>query len=566
MADFKKILQEEVKKAVLDIYQVNLEPNIEHPGQSGHGDYSSNVALLLAKDLKLPPVKIAEEVSQMIKKRKLSVLRSLEVVAPGFLNFWLSDDVLIQEVAEILKSKDKYGSSSSGKGRKLVVEYSSPNIAKRFGVGHLRSTVIGQALFNLYSFLGYQTIGDNHLGDWGTQFGILLFQITDKKLPLKKLTIEKLEELYVEFHENSADQPQMMEEARAWFKKLEDRDQEARRIWQAVVKLSVAEFDRIYDILGIKIDHSYGESSYEEEMKEVIKEVRNKGLSRKSQGAEIVEFPNIPPALLLKSDGATTYFTRDLATIRFRLGEWGPQKIIYEVGADQKLHFQQVFAAAKMLGWDKNREFVHVAHGLIRFPEGKMSTRRGKTIKLEDILTEAVKQAKVVVAKSANSKGLSPKQKEEVAQALGIGAVKYFDLSHQPQTDIIFDWEKMFLLEGNSGPYLQYTYARSNSVVVKGKDFKTISHAKLGQEELPLFRYLYRFPEVVTDAAINYSPNFLCNYLFELAQLFNSFYAATPILKAEGELRNLRLALTAATAQTLKNGLTLLGISTPGRL
>ncbi|KKW24815.1 MAG: Arginine-tRNA ligase [candidate division Kazan bacterium GW2011_GWC1_52_13] len=412
MADFKKILQEEVKKAVLDIYQVNLEPNIEHPGQSGHGDYSSNVALLLAKDLKLPPVKIAEEVSQMIKKRKLSVLRSLEVVAPGFLNFWLSDDVLIQEVAEILKSKDKYGSSSSGKGRKLVVEYSSPNIAKRFGVGHLRSTVIGQALFNLYSFLGYQTIGDNHLGDWGTQFGILLFQITDKKLPLKKLTIEKLEELYVEFHENSADQPQMMEEARSWFKKLEDRDQEARRIWQAVVKLSVAEFDRIYDILGIKIDHSYGESSYEEEMKEVIKEVRNKGLSRKSQGAEIVEFPNIPPALLLKSDGATTYFTRDLATIRFRLGEWGPQKIIYEVGADQKLHFQQVFAAAKMLGWDKNREFVHVAHGLIRFPEGKMSTRRGKTIKLEDILTEAVKRAKVVVAKSANSKGLSPKQKE----------------------------------------------------------------------------------------------------------------------------------------------------------
>ena len=566
MADFKKILQEEVKKAVLDIYQVNLEPNIEHPGQSGHGDYSSNVALLLAKDLKLPPVKIAEEVSQMIKKRKLSVLRSLEVVAPGFLNFWLSDDVLIQEVAEILKSKDKYGSSSSGKGRKLVVEYSSPNIAKRFGVGHLRSTVIGQALFNLYSFLGYQTIGDNHLGDWGTQFGILLFQITDKKLPLKKLTIEKLEELYVEFHENSADQPQMMEEARSWFKKLEDRDQEARRIWQAVVKLSVAEFDRIYDILGIKIDHSYGESSYEEEMKEVIKEVRNKGLSRKSQGAEIVEFPNIPPALLLKSDGATTYFTRDLATIRFRLGEWGPQKIIYEVGADQKLHFQQVFAAAKMLGWDKNREFVHVAHGLIRFPEGKMSTRRGKTIKLEDILTEAVKQAKVVVAKSANSKGLSPKQKEEVAQALGIGAVKYFDLSHQPQTDIIFDWEKMFLLEGNSGPYLQYTYARSNSVVIKGKDFQTTSHAKLGQEELPLFRYLYRFPEVVTDSAINYSPNLLCNYLFELAQLFNSFYAATPILKAEGELRNLRLALTAATAQTLKNGLTLLGISTPGRL
>jgi len=566
MADFKRILQEEVKKAVSTLYQVNIEPNVEHPGQSEHGDYSTNAALLLAKDLKIPPLKIAEDVSQTIQKINLPILRSLEVVSPGFLNFWLSDDALLREVTEILKNKQMYGSSSVGKGQKVVVEYSSPNIAKRFGVGHLRSTVIGQALYNLYSFLGYQTIGDNHLGDWGTQFGILLSQITDKKLPIKNLTIEKLEELYVQFHQDSADQPQMMGEARAWFKKLEDQDQEARRIWQAVVELSIAEFNRVYNLLGIKIDHSYGESFYEKGMKEVIKEVREKGLSRKSQGAEIMEFPGLPPALLLKSDGATTYFTRDLATIRFRLKEWDPEKVIYEVGADQKLHFQQVFAAAKILGWDKDRQFIHVAHGLIRFPEGKMSTRRGKTIRLEEILDEAFKRAKVIVAKSANFKGLSVKQKEEVAQALGIGAVKYFDLSHQPQTDIVFDWEKMFLLEGNSGPYLQYAYARANSVVAKGKVFKPVSHVKLCQEELPLLRYLYRFPEVVEDAANNYSPNLLCNYLFELAQIFNSFYAVTPILKSEGDLRSLRLSLASATAQTLKNGLTLLGITTPDRL
>ena len=260
---------------------------------------------------------------------------------------------------------------------------------------------------------------------------------------------------------------------------------------------------------------------------------------------------------MVKSDGATTYFTRDLATIKYRLETWKPQIIIYEVGADQKLHFQQVFEAVRRLGWGEGVELVHVAHGLIRFAAGKLSTRRGQTVKLEEVLDEAIARAEKLVGK-----------REAVTKAVGIGAVKYFDLSHQPQTDIIFDWEKMFLLEGNSAPYLQYTYARASSVLRKaGVSQLTVDsrQSAVGEEELPILRYIYRFPEIVEDAAKSYSPNLLCNYLFDLAQRFNRFYAAVPIIRAK-ENRDLRLALTSATAQVLKNGLTLLGIATPERL
>ncbi|MEX0887970.1 MAG: arginine--tRNA ligase [Patescibacteria group bacterium] len=558
-----------VKQAVKELYQIDVDPVIEHPAIEAHGDYSTNVAMALAERLGKKPLEIAEKLSEAISNYQLGIIKLAEVANPGFINFWINEGTLVEKVQEVNEAKEDYGRSEIGNGETVVIDYSAPNIAKRFGIGHLRSTVIGRALYNLHKFSGYKVVGDNHLGDWGTQFGAILRQVKARKLAINKLTIDKLEELYVEFHRKAEKDPKLMVEAREWFLKLEQGDKEARELWKAVVGVSMKEFDRIYSLLGVEFDHAHGESFYEDKMPAAIEAVRVRGLSKRSDGAEIVEFAKLPPAILVKSDGGTTYFTRDLATIKYRLETWQPQTIIYEVGADQRLHFQQVFETAKRLGWTDGTELVHVAHGLIRFAEGKMSTRRGQTVNLEEVLDEAVKRAEKLITASG---GTPPKavagQKGAVAKALGIGAVKYFDLSHQPQTDIIFDWEKLFLLEGNSAPYLQYTYARATSVLRKaGKTESKILNLKseILDAETPLLRYLYRFPEVVESATKTYSPNLVCNYLFELAQRFNSFYAAAPIIKAE-ENKELRLALTAATAQVLKNGLTLLGIEAPERL
>ena len=550
-------IESAVKTAVKELYHFDLRSPLEHPKQEDFGDFASPAALEVAREIDSDPLEIADQLKIKLENLLKGGVKEIRVEKPGFLNFWLKDSVLLEGVTRVGKETDRYGSSALGQGQTVVIDYSAPNIAKRFGIGHLRSTVIGQALYNLHQFSGYKVVGDNHLGDWGTQFGAILAQIRSTKSEILNLAVDDLEKLYVEFHHKAEKNPKLMEEAREWFLKLEGGDKEARSIWQAVVEVSRKEFDRIYALLGVEFDYSYGESFYEDKMPAVIADIRRKGLSKKSDGAEIIEFPNLPPAILVKSDGATTYFTRDLATIKYRLETWNPEIILYEVGAEQKLHFQQVFAAAKMLGWANGRQLAHIAHGLIRFAEGKLSTRRGQTVKLEDVLDEAITRAKKLTGGN-----------EDVARAVGVGALKYFDLTHQPQTDIIFDWEKLFLLEGNSAPYLQYTYARATSVIAKSKNNQPLVSSRepvVGEAEIPLLRYIYRFPEVVRDATRARSPNLVCNYLFELAQRFNSFYAAVPIIKA-GENKDLRLALTSATAQVLKNGLTLLGIETPERL
>lgn len=535
-----------------------------------YGDYSTNIALVSAKKTGKNPKEKAEEIVLELKKDPElgEFVAKIEVAGPGFINFFLSESVLVKEISEIEKRKEAYGSSNLGEGKTVVVDYSSPNIAKRFGVGHLRSTVIGQALYNLYKFLGYKTIGDNHLGDWGTQFGTLLYQIDSKGLNPKELTIDELEKLYVEFNSEAQVNKKLWENAKAEFKKLEEKDPKTREIWQEIVAISLKEFDRIYKFLGVKIDNTYGESFYEDRMAEVREEVRKKGLSLKSEGAEIVEFKNLPPAMLIKSDGTTTYFTRDLATLKFRIGEWDPKKIIYEVGSDQTLHFRQVFLAAKLLGWSEGREFVHVSHGLIRLVHGKMSTRKGEGVKLEEVLDEAISRAKEIIEKSQTGRGLTGTEKEKVAQAVGVGAVKYFDLMHHPSTDIIFDWEKLFVLEGNSAPYLQYTVARASSVLQKSGEGKTGDQkqkpSKINSEELSLLRGLSRFEGIIGLAAKNYSPNLLANYLFDLAQKYNNFYNNHRIIGSENQ--GFRLRLTLATRQVLINGLTLLGIETPQRM
>jgi len=569
--------------------KVNFEGVVlEHPEDPAHGDYSTNIALKLRTShlrggTLQTPWDLANEIVSAFREQGLpDFIAKIEIAPPGFINIWLATDYLISQIAEVLKKKEKYGNAKVGKGKTLVIDYSSPNIAKPFGVGHLRSTIIGQAIYNLYKFLGWRTIGDNHLGDWGTQFGKLIVAIRRwAKKPANRLTISDLEKLYVKFHQQASKKPQLEDEAREWFKKLEEGDKEARKIWKACVEVSLKEFERVYQLLGVKIDYTLGESFYEDKIPEIIKLALRKKIAKKSQGALVIDLSEagLPPAMLLKSDGATTYLLRDLATIWYRKRRWQPDLYVYEVGADQKLHFQQLFLAASKLGLGKVSQFVHVPHGLIRFEEGKMSTRAGKTVHLEVVLEEAIRRAQKIIQSSQTARGLSLRQQTEVAPAVGVGAVKYFDLSHHPTTDIIFDWEKMFRLEGNSAPYLQYTYARCQSVLKKASDNWLASSVQrlvqkpdaspysLEAEEISILRTIYKFPEVVLEAAGNFSPNLICNYLFDLAGKFNLFYNKWPILKAENPAsRDFRLALTTAVGQVIKNGLSLLGIETLERM
>ena len=540
---------------------------------------------ILNYELRKLPSEWAEEIAATINSQlpacrqgrsTINYLDSVEVAPPGFINFWLSKKFLLDPAVQSIKQKQKYGSSEVGKGKTVIIDYSSPNIARPFGIGHLRSTIIGQALYNIYQFLGWRTIGDNHLGDWGTQFGKLIVAIKKwSKGKIADLKIKDLEALYVRFHQEVEKDSNLDDEARTWFKKLEDEDSEARKMWEACVKISLEEFNRIYELLGVKIGYTFGESFYEDKMAEVIANAKRRGVAKESRGALVIEIPGIKaPLMLLKSDGATTYQTRDLATIKYRLKSWKPDLYIYEVGAEQSLHFRQVFGAAALLGYGETNQFVHVAHGLYRWQEGKFSTRKGVTIHLEEVLSEAIQRAKKLAQKAGISKNLSQEEQEEVARVVGIGAVKYNDLKQRPEQDIIFDWDKVLNLEGNSGPYLQYTYARCRSVlrragitnyqlpITKGHGLKFAQ-----TEEIAILRTIYQFPEVVLEAAKNFAPNLICNFLFDLAQKYNNFYNLHPIIRAPSpEIVKSRLALTAATAQVIKNGLALLGIKSLERM
>ena len=578
-----------IRQACLDLDFKIEEVQLEHPENAEHGDYSTNVALVLAKKLNKSPKEVAESIVSNFARstssgRALDLLDKVEVAGPGFINFFLSKEYFLQESLKIIKQKNKYGAGKEKK--KIIVEYSSPNIAKSFGIGHLRSTIIGQAIYNLYKFLGYKCIGINYPGDWGTPHGKILYQLEEKLLKgksakekkeiLDALTIQDLESLYVEFHKNTT--LQMEEGARFWFKKLEQGDKEARGLWEKTREISFKEFERIYALLDVKIDNVIGESFFEDKMEDVIEYFEKKGLAKESQGALIVSFPDdaLLPAMLLKSDGATTYFTRDLANMKYRISKWKPDSIVIETGVEQILHFQQVFLASKLIGYAKDEELVHVSHGLYRTKEGKFSTRKGQTIHLEEVLREAVDKAHEIIKQSETTRGLSEQERAEVARAVGIGGIKYNDLSQHPSGDIVFDWGKILNLKGNSAPYLQYTYARCRSILRKANlssvSLKRLSFGKLNlfkfeQEEVALLQLLYRFEEVGQEAAEKFSPNLVCAYVFDLAQRYNLFYNTNPVLKAETEaIKNFRLLLTTSVAQVIKNGLSLLGIKTLERM
>lgn len=541
-------VKNQIVKALEDITGIK-NPQLEFPENEAFGDYSSNIAIVN----KISPEDIVEKIN------KTTNFPATAETKAGFINFWLKKDVLIDGLNEIDMPK-------IGEGKTVIIDYSSPNIAKPFGIGHLRSTIIGQSLYNLYKYLGYKVIGDNHLGDWGTQFGKLLFMIDKTKT--EDFSIENLEKLYVEFHKH----PEWEEDGRVWFKKLEDGDKIAREFWQKCIDVSMTEFERIYKILGVKIDFAFGESYYASEMKTMMDDPKiKKYISNGEEGAKVIDLKGMPPLMFLKSDGATTYATRDLATIIFRVRKWNPDIIIYEVGAEQTLYFRQLFATARLIGLVKDGvELVHTAHGLYLSPGGKkFSTRKGETIKLEEVLDEAIARAK----KLGNSD-------KSTAKAVGIGAIKYFDLMHSVSSDVVFDWEKIMNMEGNSGPYLQYTVARCNSVLAKinnpvSKSTNKQINVKMNNEEMAILRKLPQFQEIIINAAKSYSPNILCNYLYDLASKFNTFYNKYRILpETTREVKSadtsrvyaFRIALTSATGRVLSTGLALLGIQAPEKM
>jgi len=565
-----------IRKALDGIGLKTDSIGLEKPADDSFGDYSSNVALIIFSQAKESlethsPFELAEKIVNQIRKDKelVAVAGQVKAVAPGFINFFLSDDYLFDGLKLLADFNSfKKDLAKFGKGKTMVIDYSAPNIAKPFGIGHLRSTNIGQSIYNLYHALGWKTIGDNHLGDWGTQFGKLIYAITSwwDKDP-SGLTIKDLEKLYVRFHKEAKEYPELEDEGRAWFKKLEQGDKEAKKIWQYCVDVSLKEFSRVYDLLGIKTDYAYGESFYHFNgwMKKVLKDIEAKGLLIESQGAKILKLPGVKvPGMLIKSDGATTYLLRDLATIKYRTKTWSPDLIVYEVGADQKFYFQQVFAAAEILGYIKKENLVHIAHGLIRRKHGKLSTRKGDTIHLADVLDQIIKRARQVITQSQTSKELSDQEKKEIAQKVAVGGIKFNDLKQESARDIVFDWEKILSLEGYSGPYLQYTYTRCLSVLNKAsKNSFSFQTKNLNKEERDLIRALVRFKQAVVMAAENFAPHIICQYLFELAQKFNLFYQKHKIIDPEKkDKQSFRLSLTKATGNGLGFGLSLLGIET----
>ena len=531
---------------------------VEYPADASHGDLACNVAMLLAKELQRAPLDIAQEIVDQLSLPE--TISTATAVAPGFINFSLSAPYFQNEMTRLLAAPRQYGVADgvlSHTGT-VVVEYSSANIAKPFGVGHLRSTIIGDAAANLLAFHGHTVVRDNHLGDWGTQFGKLLYALTTwgdlDAIEQSHEPIKELVALYVRFHDEAEKDDALDAEGRAWFKRLEDGDEMAHDVWQRCVDLSMKEFERIYARLGVSFDTTHGESFYVDRMPAVLDEVREKGALEESEGAQVIFLDDLPPLLVLKSDGATLYSLRDLATDHYRFGEYGAETlIINEVGAEQSLYFQQIFAAETLLGWCAPEQRVHLKHGLMRLKDKKMSTRKGDVIWLEELLDKAVEKAAAI--------------NPDVAEDVGIGAVKWNDLKNEARNDVVFDWDTMLALKGNTGPYIQYTHARALSVLrAAGDPSLTVDDdfTALTDAEHLVVLTLSRFPNAAERAARELAPHLLCTYLFELAQRYNELYAAQKFIGAERENRGLVLSL--ATAEVLSTGLGLLGIAAPEQM
>ena len=568
MKDFKQIIAKQISKTI-DINEKELESYIETPKDSKNGDYAFP-CFRLAKELRKAPPAIANEI-----KEKIETVEEIEKieVAGGYLNFFINKTILAKEVLEEISKAEQYGKSEIGKEKNIVIDYSAPNIAKPFHIGHLRSTVIGGALYNIYKYLGYNVTGVNHLGDYGTQFGKLIegYKMWGKEYDIEKDPINELTKIYIRINEACKNDEQILENCRNNFKKLEDGDSYCVEIWKKFRELSLQEFQKVYDLLGSKFDSWNGESFYSDKMPEVIEILEKTGKLIESQGAKIIDLEDKginTPCIIEKSNGSTTYATRDLAAILYRARTYDFDKALYVTSYEQVLHFKQVFEVAKLLGLDEKytKGLEHVSFGMVLLPEGKMSTREGNIIKLEDLLNEAISRAQEII----EQKNPELENKEEVAKKVGIGAVIFNDMSASRIKDEVFDWNTILNFQGETGPYVQYTYVRTKSVLEKAGYLPKIEEVKVenlaDEYSLAILKLIYNFEDVLIQVTDKNEPSILARYLIDLAKAYSSFYNENKIIVEDKDIQNARVYLTYAVSEVLKQGANLLGIQMPEKM
>ena len=559
----KELIASELAKVIDSLDQDAILNLLEQPKSSDLGDIAFP-AFSLAKVERKAPQAIAADIAEKIDQSAFE-----KVVATGpYVNFFLDKSKISDQVIKsVIEAGADYGQQDEGHGQNITIDLSSPNIAKPFSVGHLRSTVIGDALSNIFRKMGYNTIKINHLGDWGKQFGLLMvaYKKWGSKEAVEANPIDELLKLYVRINAEIENDPELDEEGRKWFKKLEDGDPEATELWQWFRDESLVEFNRIYKLLGVEFDSLNGEAFYNDKMDEWVQILEDKGLLKESKGASIVELDdvNLPPAMIKKSDGATLYITRDIATAIYRARTYNFVKNIYAVGQEQSNHFRQLKAVLKKMGFDWSDDMVHVDFGLVTKNRQKLSTRKGNIILLEPTLQEAISRAKAQI----EEKNPELENKEEVAHAVGVGAVKFYDLKTDRRNGYDFDLEAMVSFEGETGPYVQYAYARIQSILRKANFTPSTdaTYSLSDPESWEIIKLLQDFSRVVKRAAENYDPSLIAKYAINLAQAFNKYYAHTRILDESPE-RESRLALSYSTAVILKEALRLLGVDAPEKM
>ena len=538
----------------------DLSEFIEVPPDRTLGDYALP-CFKLSKILRLPPMKIAEDLKNSFIPD--DVIESCSAVG-GYLNFKINRKGFVSSaLSEVLKDGDKYGSSDEGNGKTVCIDYSSINIAKPFHIGHLSTTVIGSALCKIYRFLGYKVVGINHLGDYGTQFGklIVAYKLWSSKEAVLEGRLKELSRIYVKFHEEAKSRPELDDEARRYFKLIEDGDKEAGELFELFKKITLEEVDKIYKLLNVTFDSYAGESFYNDKMAPVVEELKEKGLLKVSDGASIVDLEEygMPPCLILKSDGSSLYATRDIAAAIYRKNTYDFYKCLYVVAYQQNLHFKQFFKVIELMGKPWAKDLVHVAYGMVSLESGAMSTREGKVVLLEDVINKTIEKAYRVI----EEKNPDIPDKEATARAVGTGAVIFGALCNNKIKDIVFSYDRVLSFEGETCPYVQYTVARCNSVLKKCGETKSfVVPEKIEEEEYGVVSVLAKFPEVVSSAAEKYEPSLVTRYALDLASAFNKFYIACKIATDDENIRHFRLNIAKAVKITLTNALALLGIET----
>ncbi|MDE6605257.1 MAG: arginine--tRNA ligase [Clostridia bacterium] len=519
----------------------------------------------LAKEMKKPPMVIAEEIATSVDKGDM--IEQVTAVA-GFVNFKFNNVKFAKQVlADVLAKGDDYGKSNEGNGKTICIDYSSVNIAKPFHMGHLLNTALGGAIYRIYSALGYNVVGINHLGDWGTQFGklIVAYKLWGNKKDINERGVRALVEIYVKFHKEEEKNPSLGDEARAWFKAIENGNKEALELFEYFKEITLKEVNRIYERLHIKFDSYAGESFYNDKMQPVLDELTEKGLLQESEGAKVVKFDDdMSPCLLQRSDGATLYATRDMAAAFYRKNTYDFDKCLYVVAYQQNLHFQQIFRVLEMMGCEWSKDMVHVAHGMVSLESGAMSTREGNVVFLEDVLNSVVAKAKQVI----EEKNPDLEDKDKIAEQIGVGATLFGVLYNSRIKDMVFSSDKVLNFEGETGPYVQYTYARCNSLFDKcGEIGEEVDYSGLDNaSSKAIVALLDKYPQILQESAKKYEPSVVTRYAIDLAQAFNKFYFECKINTERDGIKNARLLLTKATRQVLGNALALLGIDTPQKM